>query len=233
MRPPRHGNSRRTSWPRSPQPDRTVNPIAAIGQYVVMETSSTPLTDGELIAASLDQPERFAPLFDRHHGRVHRYLERRSGRRVAEDLAAETFVVAFGRRAVFDTRRADARPWLYGIAANLLRSEWREERRQLAAWERSAIRDESDLDADGVAERVDAQAMTAVVAVGLAELDGRDRETLTLMVWAELSYEEIAEALAIPTGTVRSRIHRARIQMRAVLAEHGIRSVTVVEGMHR
>jgi RNA polymerase sigma-70 factor, ECF subfamily len=210
-----------------------VNPIAGFGQYGVMETPSTLLTDGELIAASLQQPERFAPLFDRHHGPIHRYLERRSGRRVAEDVAAETFVVAFGRRAVFDTRRADARPWLYGIAANLLRSEWREERRQLAAWERAAAREEGDLDADGVAERVDARAMAPVVAAGLAALDGRDRETLTLMVWADLSYEEIAEALAIPAGTVRSRIHRARLQMRAVLAEHGIRSVTVVEGMRR
>lgn len=208
-----------------------MNPIAVIGQYGVMETPSTALTDGELIAASLELPERFAPLFDRHHGPIHRYLERRSGARVAEDVAAETFVVAFRRRAAFDTRRADARPWLYGIAANLLRSEWREERRQLAAWERAAVRDESDLDADGVAERVDAQAVTAVVAAGLAALDGRDRETLTLMVWAELSYEEIAEALGIPAGTVRSRIHRARVQMRAVLAEHGIGSVTLVEGM--
>jgi hypothetical protein len=97
-----------------------VNPIAVIGQYGVMETPSTALTDGELIAASLELPERFAPLFDRHHGPIHRYLERRSGARVAEDVAAETFVVAFRRRAAFDTRRADARPWLYGIAANLL-----------------------------------------------------------------------------------------------------------------
>jgi len=195
-----------------------------------METLGTPLTDGQLIAASLEHPERFARLFDRHHGPIHRYLERRSGRRVAEDVAAETFVVAFRRRSGFDTRRADARPWLYGIAANLLRSEWREERRRLAAWERSAGRDEGELDADGVADRVDARAMAPAVAAGLAALDGRDRETLTLMVWAELTYEEIAEALAIPTGTVRSRIHRARTQMRAMLAEHGIRRETVVEG---
>jgi RNA polymerase sigma-70 factor (ECF subfamily) len=161
-------------------------------------------------------------VFDRHFAAIHRYLARRAGRQAADDLAVDTFVVAFGRRHTFHTSRHDARPWLFGIAANLMRDRWRAEERQLRAWERAGAERPADLDTDSVLERADASAAGPVVGLALASLDARDRETLTLFVWAELSYDEIAEALAIPAGTVRSRIHRARRQVRGILAAHGV-----------
>ena len=72
--------------------------------------------------------------------------------------------------------------------------------------------------ADDVADRVSAQAARAQLADALAALAGRDRDVLLLAAWADLSYEEIAAALAIPVGTVRSRLFRARRLIRESLA---------------
>jgi RNA polymerase sigma-70 factor (ECF subfamily) len=185
-------------------------------------------TDGELIARSARDAECFGVVFDRHFAGIHRYLTRRAGREVADELAVETFVVAFRRRRTYQADRSDARPWLFGIAANLLRDEWRHEQRQLRAWERAASGGAPREDAEGLLDRVEAQAVTPVVGAALASLEPGDRETLTLFAWAEMSYEEIADALAIPVGTVRSRMHRARKQVRAMLTAHGLGDVPVV-----
>src|SRR5436190_24286717 len=77
--------------------------------------------DGDLIAESRSRPERFSEIFDRHAQAVHRHLARRVGVAAADELTAETFLVAFRERNRYDTRHLDARPWLYGIAANLVR----------------------------------------------------------------------------------------------------------------
>src|SRR5574341_1801060 len=92
--------------------------------------------DTELIAASLLEPERFAELFDRHFPAIHRYLRRRVGPELADDLAAETFTQAFARRRHYQSEHPDARPWLYGIAGNLLRQHARAEQRRLHAYVR-------------------------------------------------------------------------------------------------
>jgi len=94
-------------------------------------------TDAAAVLASLQRPERFARLFDRHAPEIHRYLARRVGATVADDLVAQTFLVAFERRAAFDTSREDARPWLFDIATRLLR---RYHRDRGAAIARSARR---------------------------------------------------------------------------------------------
>jgi RNA polymerase sigma-70 factor (ECF subfamily) len=87
--------------------------------------------DAAVIARSADEPKEFAAIFDRHAGDVHHYLSRRVGAERADDLVAETFVIAFRRRAAFDSTRRSARPWLFGIATRLLSQHWREtERRQ-------------------------------------------------------------------------------------------------------
>jgi RNA polymerase sigma factor (sigma-70 family) len=100
----------------------------------------------------------------------------------------------------------------------------------LQAWERAAARISPGVDIDDLHDRLDARAAGLVVGVALAALGARDREALTLFVWAELSYEEIAGALAIPAGTVRSRIHRARRQMRSMLSTQGPGAVATVRG---
>jgi RNA polymerase sigma factor (sigma-70 family) len=157
----------------------------------------------------------FTRLFDLHYPALHRYLHRRVGPVLAEDLAAQTFTEALHSH---DPARADPVPWLYGIAHNLLRRHHRQERRQLRAFARSS----ADLvvadDTDAIAARLDAANQGPNLAAALAALNARDRDVLLLFAWAGLDYGGIASALGIPTGTVRSRLHRARRQVRARLA---------------
>jgi RNA polymerase sigma factor (sigma-70 family) len=162
------------------------------------------MTDAEAIGASLADPEAFAVLFDRHYDAIHGYAQRRVGPDLADEIAAETFARAFDRRRRYDADREDARPWLLGITANLLRRHWRSERRRLDAYARRTGRPDAD-PADPVASDL---------AAALRALPRREREPLLLLAWADLSYDEIALALDIPIGTVRSRISRARTRLR-------------------
>lgn len=166
-------------------------------------------SDSELISASAASPGDFAAIFDRHFDAVYAYLQRRIGRDLAEELSAETFLVAFDNRHRYDASRGGPRPWLLGIATNLLRHHWRREVRELRAYARSAA--DPVLDAfDGVEERLDASGERRRLVEGLAELPGPERDALLLAAWADLSYAEIAVALEVPVGTVRSRLSRAR-----------------------
>lgn len=170
-------------------------------------------TDAEVIRASEQDPECFAVLFDRHHETVHRYLARRVGVAMADDLAGETFIEAFARRGAYDRQRPDAQPWLYGIATNLARRHHRTEERRLRAYARLGIDPLVEEVADGVVERVSAEAS----GPRLAALTLHDREALLLLAWAGLDQQGVARALGVPVGTVRSRLHRARKQIRARL----------------
>jgi RNA polymerase sigma factor (sigma-70 family) len=176
------------------------------------------VTDGELIARSRAEPLVFAEIFDRHHDELYRYVRRRVGPVLAADIASETFVTAFARRGAYRSDCDSARPWLYGIAHNLLRSQSRRERRQLLAYERHGAVPETDRAAsEAFSEadyRADSAAGTSEVARILARLSARDRDVLLMYAWAEMSYAEIASALRIPVGTVRSRLNRARRQFR-------------------
>jgi RNA polymerase sigma-70 factor (ECF subfamily) len=174
------------------------------------------VSDAEVIRSSYSDPPQFAAIFDRHFDTIYRYLRRRVGESLADDLAAETFTVAFGARAKYDPTRPDARPWLYGIAANLLRRHHRREERQLRAYARTGV-DPVGADLDAVLDRVDAAAAGPKLANALASLNARDRDTLLLYVWADLDYQAIADALVIPIGTVRSRLSRARRTIRELL----------------
>jgi RNA polymerase sigma-70 factor (ECF subfamily) len=197
-----------------------------IGQTLAVE-----LTDAEVITASLSDAVRFGEIFDRHFAEIDRYLARRVGTTLADDLAAETFVVAFRSRARFDPAAPDARPWLFGIAANLVRRHWRTERRRLRAYARTGVDPVDQGDADDIARRVDAVSARPLLAGALASLSRADREILLLFAWAELSYEEIAVALGVPVGTVRSRLSRARARIRELVSVTGQVAVeSVTEG---
>jgi RNA polymerase sigma factor (sigma-70 family) len=167
-------------------------------------------SDAAVIECSLEQPHAFASIFDRHFDAVHGYARRRLGRTLADEIASETFMRAFDRRGSFDRSRTDARPWLFGIAANLMRRHWRTERRRLNALERLEPPG-SSIAAPERADLVDA----------LDSLPAREREALLLFALADLSYDEIAEALDVPVGTVRSRLARARNRLRARLISEG------------
>jgi RNA polymerase sigma factor (sigma-70 family) len=176
--------------------------------------------DAVLIERSLRRPERFAAVFDRHYGAIHGYVTRRLGPALADDVASETFLIAFDRRARYDLGQRDAAPWLYGIASNLVARHRRAEVRRYRALARAGADRAVEGHGDGVAGRLDAQALRAKLAGALADLDRRDREVLLLVAWAQLSLEETARALGIPAGTARSRLHRARGRTRLALTDY-------------
>lgn len=163
----------------------------------------------------------FTALFDEHYPAIHAYLRRRVGD-AADDLAAETFVRALETRDRFAPERGNVRAWLFGIAGKLLHHHWRRERRQLRAYARTGVDPLDAPDYAGAAdERLDAQRQARAIADALASLSARERDVLTLHAWAELSHAEIAAALGIKEGTVRSRLHRARTRMRERLDDIG------------
>jgi len=174
--------------------------------------------DAAVIQSSWREPERFAVLFDRHAPHIHRYLARRAGREVADDLVAETFLAAFAKRDRYDLSRADARPWLYGIATNLVGQHRRDEARQYRISQSAVAEPDVRGHAERVAADVTAQAMRPLLNAALAALPTGDRDVLLLIVWEQLTYQEVSQALAIPVGTVRSRLNRARTKVRQVLA---------------
>lgn len=163
-------------------------------------------SDAAAVRTSLVSPQAFAVVFERHFDAVHGYVQRRVGRDLAEEIASETFTRAFDRRDKYDLNRDDAGPWLLGIATNLLRRHWRSEQRRLLAYGRAA------------AELRPVDYPPAPVAIEIVEaldqLPARDREALLLFAWADLTYQDIAVALEVPVGTVRSRLARARRLLR-------------------
>ncbi|MDQ2895299.1 MAG: RNA polymerase sigma factor [Actinomycetota bacterium] len=172
--------------------------------------SDSPPNDADPISASLPEPQCFAVLFDRHYDAIARYLGRRVGQHLGDELASETFLRAFAHRARYDLSHPDARPWLYGIATNLLRKHARAEARRRHAYARAAQRDRSEDDLDGADGRADAAALGPTVAAALARLQPADRDSLLLLALTDLDYQGIAIATGVPVGTVRSRLHRAR-----------------------
>ena len=173
--------------------------------------------DAAVIEQSWHEPEIFAELYDRHAPPIHRYVSRRLGDGLADDVVAETFLAAFRARQRYDLERPDARPWLYGIAANMIGRHRRAESRRLHALAREAGRvgaGPAMATADEIAGRLDAVALRRELLTALARLSAGDRDVLLLIAWAGLSYAETATALGIAPGTVRSRLHRARKKVR-------------------
>jgi RNA polymerase sigma-70 factor, ECF subfamily len=173
-------------------------------------------------AEAVAAPDAVAAAFDRHAAAVYRYCARRVGPDAAEDLVGEVFLIAQRRRdrlAATD----EALPWLYGIATNLLRRHRRDEVRAYRALARTGVDPLGG--ATGVAEghearaaeRADATVAVRRLAAALAALPRRQRDVLLLYAVGELSYAEIAEALAMPLGSVQSALHRARGRLRAAL----------------
>ncbi|HEX6875557.1 MAG TPA: RNA polymerase sigma factor [Nocardioidaceae bacterium] len=178
----------------------------------------TNVDDHSLIGVSVEQPEVFGELFERHARELHRFLSRRLGD-LADDLLGELFVTAFERRASYRAELADARPWLYGIAANLVRRHHRAEATRYRALARVPL---AIVAADSSPEAVasaDAAAVRPRLAKALGALKAADREVLLMLAWGQLDQAEVAAALGIPVGTVRSRLHRARQQLRPVLSD--------------
>lgn len=168
--------------------------------------------DVEILRASISDPTAFEEVFRRHFPALLGYARKRVGHDVGEEIAARAMVIAFERRTKFDPKHPSARPWLFGIASNLIRHHIRDERVHLDALGKLPI--DPDLGDLVDAERLDAELERPLLADALMMLAEHDRETFLLFVLEDLSYEDIAAAVGVPIGTVRSRIHRARTQLR-------------------
>jgi RNA polymerase sigma factor (sigma-70 family) len=171
--------------------------------------------DAAVIARSRADAQAFATIVDRHFAAIHRYLARRIGNDRADDMAAQAFAIAFRRRGDFDADAESARPWLFGIATNVLRNDLRSERRMLAAIARLDTGGADDFaeEVERSLARAQAASDVAQIAGAIAALDPDQRDVLLLHAWGELSDGEIAAALGVPVGTVYSRLSRARASL--------------------
>ncbi|MGH9069967.1 MAG: RNA polymerase sigma factor [Acidimicrobiales bacterium] len=162
--------------------------------------------DGQLVGWSqIHDPAAFAELVWRHGAAVHAYLARRTRRQEADDLLSEVWLKAFSGRAAYDSSWPDARPWLYGIARNVLLNHLRREDRPLSLPAASSVDPWPEVDS-----RIDASSQWSAMCSALRTLSEDDREVLLLVAWEGLTPAEVALALGVPQGTVRSRLHRAR-----------------------
>jgi RNA polymerase sigma factor (sigma-70 family) len=180
------------------------------------------LVDDEAVRADFQaDPEWFTAVYDAYFEQIHGYVAARLGSSAADDLAAETFLVAFRKRAAFDPARGQVRAWLFGIATNLVARHRRDEARRYAALSRLPLLPEPGQDAgheDRILAKVSAQRLAGRLTAGLRGLAAGDRDVLLLLAAvAQLSYQEIAAALDIPAGTVASRLSRARARVREAL----------------
>lgn len=175
--------------------------------------------DATVIRDSVSDPERFAVLVHRHAPAITRYVTRRLGADAAEDVAAETFLVAFRQRASYIGDGRDCLPWLYGIATRLCHRHWRMETRQLRLLARTGVDSVIEPFTDQVEAQVTASAVKPRLAEALSRLPKPQRDALLLQAWADLTYDQIAKATGVQLGTVQSRISRARRRLREQLAD--------------
>jgi len=175
-------------------------------------------TDAQIVSwSTIGDSSAFAELTWRHNVAIHQYLSRRAGRAQADDLLGEVWVQAFRARSSYDHAWPDARPWLYGIARNVLRAHWRAMARPAPRIPTAVSDPWPKLD-----EQLDAEARRPELKRALESLTDDEREVLLLLAWEQLSQAEIAFVLGVPPGTVRSRLHRARTAMRGQLSAEGL-----------
>jgi len=187
--------------------------------------------DEKLRSGPIEAPADFEDVFREYFAPVYRFIARRVGTGLAEDLAAEAFATAYRRRASYDPVRGSVRSWLFGIAANVLRGHWRDEQELLELDARLTSDGTRSFDTDADS-RVAAAALMPRIAGALAALNPEQRDVLLLHAWADLSHEEIAAALGIANGTARSRLSRARAALRAQLGEFDFTLWTFKENDH-
>lgn len=159
----------------------------------------------------------FHDLYEQHSAALFRYVARRLGAEVAEDVLSQVFVEAMSNAANFDPSRGSERVWMFGIATNLIRRHRRAETLAHKAYAREADRPPSGTTHLMVDDRLLAEQGWARVSKVLAGLNADDRDLLLLFAWADLPYEVIADIVGLPVGTVKSRIHRTRAKLRSRL----------------
>jgi RNA polymerase sigma factor (sigma-70 family) len=175
--------------------------------------------DAALMRAARDDPECFGKIFDRHFVTVFRFCGRRVGTDLGEDLAGDTFRRAFEARYSYDLSQPNALPWLYRIALNLVRDAIRSKTAEDCAYARlRALAWSGSLSEEyHTPERAEARADLKRLARLLVAESQEDVEALFLHVWDGLSYADVATAMRLPVGTVRSRLSRLRYRLETAM----------------
>jgi RNA polymerase sigma factor (sigma-70 family) len=156
-------------------------------------------------------------LFDAHAPSIHRFCARRSEAAAeAEDLTSIVFLEAWRTRSRAFLVDESLRPWLFGIARNVVRNANRSQRRYRAAVERFHAlplpRDQED-----ALETVAGKELRSALAGAIGQLSDKQREVVELYLVEELSAAATASVLGVPEGTVKSRLADARTRLRALL----------------
>jgi RNA polymerase sigma-70 factor (ECF subfamily) len=165
----------------------------------------------------------FGTLFERHAGRIYNYCFRRTADwALAEDLTSATFLIAWKSHRRGPLQAESAEPLLYGIATNVLRNRRRSVKRAREALGRLPLSraEEPDFAEETTMRLDDRRAMRRLLAV-FSRLPRREQDVIALCDWSGLSYEETAEALGLPIGTVRSRLSRGRRRLRELASGGG------------
>jgi RNA polymerase sigma factor (sigma-70 family) len=193
-----------TSSDRGPDVIKDWELVDGTGQIADMDLSMrTRLRAGESMA--------FGELFDTYARPVYFHGYRLTGdRSIAEDVLSATFLEAWRLRARIEPDGGSLRPWLLGIATNVVRNMTRKARRERGLLARLTPRESIPDFADDLVGRIDDASTLTAVQAGMRALRTEEREVIALCVWGGLEYAEAAEALGIPVGTVRSRLSRAR-----------------------
>ena len=177
---------------------------------LVMKASEP--TDTELVRRLVDgDKEAFAELYQRRHANIYRFALHMSGRpEMADDVAQETFMVLINKSAVYDETKGAVNSFLLGIARNLTLKHWRAEHRFEPLDDEDAV----------AAPPLDLERGDIGDAVGRAvrALRPLQREVVILAEYEGLTLAEIARAVDADVGTVKSRLHRARENLRRMLA---------------
>jgi RNA polymerase sigma-70 factor (ECF subfamily) len=197
-----------TAHPEGNPHDGNANMTADVGERV---------TDAELVARYRRDPASFTDVHDRYFHDIYRYVAGRLDTQIAEDITAETFLLAFDRREQFDPERGGLRPWLFGFATNLVARHRRKEARHYKALTRLGPDPVAESHENRVVTSVAAQRMQPRLAKALAALSSGERDVLLLVALGELSYDEVAQALGISIGTVGSRLSRARGKIHSII----------------
>jgi RNA polymerase sigma-70 factor (ECF subfamily) len=153
--------------------------------------------------------DEFRAAFDHHKDAIYRFAWRMTGSDAADDIAQDAFLVLWRQPERFDPARGSLRAYLLGVARNLTRKRWRDAHR----WE--------ELDEERfVAQPVDMERRetSQTVADAVRALPPLQREALVLAEYEQLSLEDIARIVDAEVGTVKSRLHRARENLRRMLA---------------
>ena len=215
-----------------------VRNLAPSPSYTRMEEQDelSALPDNELMARLKSATQgklmrSFEIIVDRHKNAIVSFLFRFTGDfRTAEDLAQEAFLRVFKKIQDYNST-AKFSTWLYTIASNLAKDEFKRRSRHPARsldWKSAGdtTRDmpqakAADTTSSVPGARLEKDEVRLSVNKALDLLDAHDREILVLKDVQGLSYDEISEILTLPMGTVKSRISRARTAFKEVWKKMG------------